>query len=98
MKEIKSSVVYVLGGNHSWPQPQLHGELHRWLVQHVTGAGANTLHRTEVRKAEKGWAPLLTRVNSHWIKGGNKGDHTAKAKSCKDWRATLLPYTEHSLD
>lgn len=56
-----SAVVYMLSGNHSWPQPQLHGELHCWLVQHITQVGANTLHKTGGIKT--GRTRLLC---SHW--------------------------------
>lgn len=45
-----SAVVYMLSSNHGWPQPQPHGELHCWLVQHIMGVGANMLHKTEVMK------------------------------------------------
>lgn len=30
---INSAVVYIFNGNHSWSQPQLHGELRCWLAQ-----------------------------------------------------------------
>lgn len=72
-----SAVVYMFSGNHGWPQPQLHGELHRRLLQHIMGVGANMLHKTEVMKTGRVQAPQFTVINSRWIKGGNKGDHTA---------------------